>query len=219
MTATRRLSIPAPLSKRLTSLRFLLTLVSILAMSMVLLSWSPSIEAQTENQTKDESALVLHIRHALAPGGGDPSHFDVNDCSTQRNLNEVGREQSREIGRQIRELGLAPTQVWSSQWCRSTETAELMGLGEVQPLPSLNSFFQNRSAGPTQMAELRQFLSDLDPAAGPYVMVSHQVVVGGLTDTWVASGDGVWLELTGDPQNPWVVHRATTENLTLPPGF
>lgn len=172
-----------------------------------------------EQAVQDPAALVLHIRHALAPGGGDPAHFDVNDCDTQRNLNEAGREQSRDIGRQLRALAIEPTHIWTSQWCRSTETAELLGLGEVTALPALNSFFQNRAAGPAQMAELRAFLRNLDPAGGPYVMVSHQVVVGGLTNTWVASGDGVWLALTGDPQNPWVVHRAETDKLTLPPGF
>lgn len=239
MTTPLRLSTPAPISRHRTALgpaltsaqtvalssaltsirRWGLSLTLTLAMAATLLGWSSLVSAQTETAPNDTSALVLHIRHALAPGGGDPSHFDVNDCSTQRNLNDVGREQSKDIGRQVRALGLAPTRVWSSQWCRSTETAELLGLGEVTPLPSLNSFFQNRSAGPAQMAQLRQFLSDLDPTGGPYVMVSHQVVVGGLTDTWVASGDGVWLALTGDPENPWVVHRASAENLTLPPGF
>lgn len=206
-----------------------------LGLAMVLMIGSPTANAQANsagsaggasaspgaatNPSTDKAALVLHIRHALAPGGGDPSHFDVNDCATQRNLNEVGRDQSRDIGRQLRALGIEPTHIWSSQWCRSFETAELLGLGEVTALPSLNSFFQNRAAGPEQMAELRAFLRNLDPAGGPYVMVSHQVVVGSLTNTWVASGDGVWLVLTGDPQNPWIVHRAETENLTLPPGF
>ena len=205
-------------------LNFAMLLLSVLL--IVLLSGLLAVNAHAadapgadEQGTKDTAALVLHIRHALAPGGGDPAHFDVNDCNTQRNLNEAGREQSRDIGRQIRALGIEPTHVWSSQWCRSTETAELLGLGEVTALPSLNSFFQNRAAGPAQMAELRAFLRDLDPTGGPYVMVSHQVVVGSLTNTWVASGDGVWLTLTGDPQNPWVVHRAETNNLTLPPGF
>jgi len=168
---------------------------------------------------QDTRSLVLLLRHALAPGGGDPARFDVNDCSTQRNLNDQGRDQARDIGAQVKALGLKPTQVWSSQWCRSFETAELMDVGTVQALPALNSFFQNRSAGPAQMAELRAFLASLDPEGGPYVMSSHQVVVSSITDTWVNSGDGVWLELTGDPNEPWRVHPAKTEQLTLPPGF
>ena len=168
---------------------------------------------------QDTRSLVLLLRHALAPGGGDPAGFDVNDCSTQRNLNHQGQDQARDIGAQVTALGLKPTQVWSSQWCRSFETAELMDVGEVQALPALNSFFQNRSAGPSQMAQLRAFLTDLDPTGGPYVMSSHQVVVSSIANTWVNSGDGVWLELTGDPNEPWRVYPAKTDELALPPGF
>jgi phosphohistidine phosphatase SixA len=170
-------------------------------------------------QTKDKASLILHLRHAIAPGGGDPAHFDVNDCRTQRNLSAQGKEQSRQIGEQLKALGITPTQVWASQWCRSTETAVLMDVGEVVPLPALNSFFQNPSVGPAQIAQLKAFIEQLDPKGGPYVMVSHQVVVGSLANTWVGSGDGVWMELTGDPKQPWVIYRANTETLALPPGF
>ncbi len=167
----------------------------------------------------DTRSLVLLLRHAYAPGGGDPANFDVNDCSTQRNLNDQGRQQARDIGRQLTELGILPTNVWSSQWCRSFETAELMNVGEVKPLVALNSFFQNRAAGPAQIEALRAFLKNLDPEGGPYVMSSHQMVVSAIADTWVNSGDGVWLELTGDVQTPWRIYPAKTERLSLPPGF
>jgi hypothetical protein len=69
------------------------------------------------------------------------------------------------------------------------------------------------------MAELRQFLKSLDPQGGPYVMSSHQVVVSAIADTWVSSGDGVWLELTGDESEPWRVYPAKTQTLSLPPGY
>ncbi len=193
-----------------------------LTFSLTLLTWVGAfalLPSPALAQDKDTRSLVLLLRHALAPGGGDPAGFDVNDCSTQRNLNHVGRDQARDIGRQVKALGLKPTQVWSSQWCRSFETAELMDVGPVKPLPALNSFFQNRSAGPGQMAELRQFLKSLDPQGGPYVMSSHQVVVSAIADTWVSSGDGVWLELTGDESEPWRVYPAKTQTLSLPPGY
>lgn len=193
--------------------RFLTVSLGIfLALLALVLMPSPSWAKQPES-------LVLLLRHALAPGGGDPAGFDVNDCATQRNLNDVGRDQARDIGRQVKALGLKPTQVWSSQWCRSFETAELMDVGEVKALPALNSFFQNRAAGPAQMAELRAFLKSLDPEGGPYVMSSHQVVVSAIANTWVNSGDGVWLELTGDDSEPWRIYPAKTQSLALPPGF
>jgi len=186
-----------------------------LAAIMLVLVWPTLSAAQTQNK----ASLILHLRHAIAPGGGDPAHFDVNDCRTQRNLSDQGREQSRQIGAQLKALGIAPTQVWSSQWCRSAETAKLMGVGEVKPLPALNSFFQNPSAGPAQIAELQTFIRELDPKGGPYVMVSHQVVVSGLNNTFAASGDGVWMVLTGDPNEPWRTYPANTQTLALPPGF
>jgi phosphohistidine phosphatase SixA len=186
-----------------------------LATIMLVLVWPTLSAAQTQNK----ASLILHLRHAIAPGGGDPAHFDVNDCRTQRNLSDQGREQSRQIGEQLKALGIAPTQVWSSQWCRSVETAKLMGVGEVKPLPALNSFFQNPSAGPAQIAELQTFIRELDPKGGPYVMVSHQVVVSGLNNTFAASGDGVWMVLTGDPNEPWRTYPANTQTLSLPPGF
>jgi phosphohistidine phosphatase SixA len=167
----------------------------------------------------NKSSLVLLLRHAYAPGGGDPAHFDVRDCATQRNLDAQGREQSRQIGAQIRSLGLEPTKIWASQWCRSTETATLTGLGKVVPLTALNSFFRNPADGPAQIQKLREFIVSLDPKGGPYLMVSHQVVVSGLANQWVNSGSGVWLVLTGDPSSPWTVYPAPSEKLSLPPGF
>lgn len=191
-----------------------LVLLSVV-LAILMLVW-PTVAA---TEPHDKTSLILHLRHAIAPGGGDPALFDVNDCATQRNLSAQGRAQSRHIGVQLKTLGIAPSKVWSSQWCRSTETAELMAVGEVEPLPALNSFFQNPSAGPAQIAELKAFIQALDPTGGPYVMVSHQVVVSGLNNTFVASGDGVWMALTGDPQKPWVTYLAETKSLALPPGF
>jgi phosphohistidine phosphatase SixA len=193
--------------------------ISLLAAILTTLAAPLAMASESSGQAQDKRSLVLLLRHALAPGGGDPANFDVNDCRTQRNLNDQGREQSRQIGQQIKKLGLKPTHVWSSQWCRSWDTAVLMDVGEVKALPYLNSYFQNRAAGPAQMADLRQFLAQLDPHGGPYVMSSHQVVVSAISDQWVNSGDGIWLVLTGDKDHPWKIYPALTNNLALPPGF
>ena len=193
--------------------RFCQALVAMLVLSAAQLIWPDLARAQ------EPRSLVLMLRHAYAPGGGDPANFDVNDCATQRNLNAQGRQQAKDIGQQVKALGIKPTRVWSSQWCRSFETAELMDVGPVEPLLALNSFFQDRSRGPAQMRELEAFLKGLDPRSGPYVMSTHQVVVSAISNTWVNSGDGVWLELTGDPNQPWRIYPAVTQKLELPPGF
>jgi len=160
--------------------------------------------------------LLLLLRHAYAPGTGDPPQFDITDCATQRNLNAQGQAQSRAIGQQLQALGITPTAIWSSQWCRSFQTAELIGMGPVTALPALNSFFQRPELGPAQMRALREFIKNLEPNGGPYLMVSHQVVVSALANRWVNSGDGVWLILTGDPNDPWKIVDAPTSALRLP---
>jgi broad specificity phosphatase PhoE len=70
---------------------------------------------------------VLLIRHAAAPGTGDPAGFRLGDCATQRNLSDTGREQARAIGDWLRDRGIERARVYSSQWCRCLETAELDG--------------------------------------------------------------------------------------------
>ena len=45
-----------------------------------------------------EGKKIIFIRHALAPGNGDPDNFNINDCTTQRNLSESGIIQSKKIG-------------------------------------------------------------------------------------------------------------------------
>ena len=85
---------------------------------------------------------VLMIRHALAPGTGDPDNFRIGDCATQRNLNDEGRKQARQIGQWLREQSIASAKMYSSQWCRCLETARLIGLGPVSELKALNSFYE-----------------------------------------------------------------------------
>ena len=85
---------------------------------------------------------VLFMRHALAPGTGDPSGFLVDDCRTQRNLDETGRRQARAIGAKLAAANLAFSGIYSSYWCRCLETAQILGLGAVTPFDGLNSFFQ-----------------------------------------------------------------------------
>lgn len=76
---------------------------------------------------------VVLMRHELAPGGGDPGNFSVNDCTTQRNLNDVGRQRSIDSGQQWSDLGFQPDRVFSSPWCRCLETAELLNLAVSRP--------------------------------------------------------------------------------------
>ena len=146
-------------------------------------------EAGLIEQMKNGNA-VLMIRHALAPGTGDPVEFELNDCSTQRNLNETGREQAREIGQWLRVRGIDNVTIYSSQWCRCLETARLMDLGVVTPLPALNSFFGRPLDREPNLSALRKFIRNNTRPGELIVMVTHQVTISGITNEWTDSGEG-----------------------------
>ena len=141
-----------------------------------------------------EPGIVAVVRHAHAPGTGDPASFTLDDCATQRNLGARGRQQAREIGAAIRAAGAIVDRVLTSQWCRCRDTARLLDLGPVEDLPALNSFFRNPARADRQTADLRQFLSGLPPGAA-VVLVTHYVNIKSLTGRGVASGEVLLLEI------------------------
>jgi len=130
------------------------------------------------------------MRHALAPGFSDPANFDVDDCSTQRNLSDEGRAQARAIGETFRKGGISEANVFSSAWCRCLETARLLGLGPVAKLAPLNSFFEARERRDAQTAALRDWLIDYKQEK-PLVLVTHQVNINALTGSYTSSGETV----------------------------
>ncbi|MDZ7752367.1 MAG: histidine phosphatase family protein [Gammaproteobacteria bacterium] len=137
-----------------------------------------------------EPGTALLLRHALAPGVGDPPGFELDDCSTQRNLSDAGRAQARALGERLRALGVSSARVYSSRWCRCLETARLLDLGPVQALPALDSFFQQRSIAPSRTRAAREFLHALPPGP-PVILVTHQVNISALTGRFTDSGAGV----------------------------
>ena len=137
------------------------------------------------------------MRHAIAPGTGDPADFRIGDCGTQRNLDERGRTQARAVGAAIRAAGVEIDRVLTSQWCRSRETAELVGLGHVEEMPALNSFFEDRSTRDEQTRALREFLAGL-PDGERVMLVTHQVNITALTGRGVSSGEVFVLDVAPD---------------------
>ncbi|MEX0605496.1 MAG: histidine phosphatase family protein [Marinobacter sp.] len=145
-------------------------------------------------QALANGSAVLILRHALAPGIGDPGAFKVNDCSTQRNLNEAGREQARAWKPLLAENGIDEARVFSSQWCRCLETAREMDVGPVEEMMSLNSFFQGRGDGAMQTQQTISIVNVLE-AGKPVVLVSHQVNITALADIYPTSNEGIILAL------------------------
>ena len=131
---------------------------------------------------------VIILRHARAPGTGDPPNFRLGDCSTQRVLSEEGRRQAARIGKRLRAAGLAETTVYSSQWCRCLETARLLAVGPVVELPVLNSFFRSPGEEEKYNRELRAWIAAAD-LSRPVVLVTHQVNITALTGIVPAEGE------------------------------
>ena len=165
---------------------------------------APPVEISTEDiatgdiwsqlQQADTHYYVL-MRHAIAPGTGDPANFQLDDCSTQRNLSEEGRAQARRTGEAFRENNVAVQQVLSSEWCRCLDTAELMDLGPVERFPALNSFFQDRSKGPERTQQLREFMVNNRDERGVTVLVTHFVNIVAIAGSGVSSGEMVVVQV------------------------
>ena len=164
-------------------LRCALLLIALIALAAAL------AEAAAWDALARPGAVAL-MRHALAPGTGDPADFTLGDCATQRNLDARGRAQAREIGAAIRARGVAVDRVMTSQWCRCRETADLLALGPVEALPALNSFFADRSTRDAQTEATEALLREL-PDDQRVVLVTHQVNITALTGVYPASGEVV----------------------------
>lgn len=136
------------------------------------------------------NAFVL-LRHAIAPGTGDPPGMRIGACETQRNLSAEGRQQAGRIGELFRYNGIREASVHSSQWCRCLDTADLLGLGPVIRQPLLNSFFGEPENGRAQTEALRTWLTSR-PSDLPLVLVTHQVNITGLTSVVPRSGELVF---------------------------
>lgn len=138
---------------------------------------------------------ILMIRHALAPGNGDPPDFKIGDCTTQRNLDDSGRNQARRIGDWLRAHGVSSARIYSSQWCRCLETAKLLDLGPVKELAALNSFYERPQDRESNLKALNEFISHQPADGGLIILVTHFVTISAVSSEGVSSGGGVLLEL------------------------
>jgi phosphohistidine phosphatase SixA len=189
----------APMNKLFSSLRALL-LIALLALT-------PHRQAAgSDDWPAVQTGQVVLFRHALAPGGGDPPGFVLNDCSTQRNLSDEGRAQATRIGLAFQQRRIQVGAVWSSQWCRTRETADLAFPGKRVDQPAFNSFFGTPDAAPEQTRAARQLLAAWR-GTGVLVVITHQVNITALTGIVPSSGEGVVVQPT--PQGLVVVGRIT----------
>lgn len=155
-------------------------------------------EARLWSAIRSGEAFAI-MRHELAPGTGDPTDVVIDDCTTQRNLDDQGRTRSRATGARFRKNDIVVARVFTSQWCRCRETAELLGLGTPVDLAALNSFYELRQNRAPQMKALHAWLGT-DRRDRPMVLVTHQVVISALTGRFASSGEIIVVKRTGDKQ-------------------
>lgn len=143
-------------------------------------------------QGSTPKGYVLLLRHSYAPGVGDPANFKLDDCSTQRNLSQEGRDDAREIGEWLKRREIKIARVESSRWCRAKETAELLDIGKVRLNRNLDSLFQESDLiNHPQTLKVRKQIRDYRNKRGLLVLVGHYVNIAALTDAGVNSGEGV----------------------------
>jgi Histidine phosphatase superfamily (branch 1) len=146
-----------------------------------------------------EGGLVLALRHALAPGTFDPPEFKLGVCSTQRNLNDVGRQQARDIGAWFQAQRLKPARVRSSPWCRCVDTAEL-AFGTHEAWPALGSpRGATEATNAESLAALRAAIRTASTQRGRFeVWVTHMFVLADLVGQNTSVGEGLLLRAGAD---------------------
>lgn len=157
-----------------------------------------SVGASTLTWADLRGGTVVLLRHALAPGIGDPANFDLDDCRTQRNLSSLGRRQAQEIGAKVRAAGVDVSAVLSSPWCRSRETARLLDIGPVYTRQFLGSSFTARPAiAAAREGRTRALIDDHAGRPGVLFIVGHQVNIADVTGVAPSSGEAVVVRSDG----------------------
>ena len=155
----------------------------------IILLFRTDAQARSELETirNSISANVIFLRHALAPGFGDPNNFIKQDCSTQRNLSNKGRLQARLIGHYLKASKIRFSEILTSEWCRCIDTTKELNLRNWKTFSGLNSFFEGHEKKDKVMDKLRKKLNSLDHS-DLVLLVTHQVVI--LAQTGIAPKSG-----------------------------
>lgn len=164
----------------------------------------PSRANESERSFKAlrEGGYVLLMRHADTEGE-DFDQVDVNNCDTQRNLSNRGGEYARALGQMLREQGVDFTRVVTSEYCRTRETALLMGLRSVETMNHLNErrlkvtlierLFGSSSEDESLLRPVRAMIADWKEP-GTLLVVSHAPIISGLAFTGLQTGEGLVLK-------------------------
>ena len=149
-------------------------------------------------QGTNPKGYVLLLRHTLAPGVADPENFKLDDCTTQRNLSQVGRDDAKSVGKWLKRLDIKIARVESSRWCRAKETAQLLDIGKVRLNSNLDSLLQSKDpVKAIQSVRVKKQIVDYRNKSGLLVLVGHYINIGAVTGVGVESGEGVLVKADG----------------------
>jgi phosphohistidine phosphatase SixA len=165
---------------------------------VLLLAWAGPVAQAEESvwQVLREPGTVVVLRHSYAPGGFDPPDARLDDCSTQRNLDENGRAQARRIGEAFRGQGIAVGAVLSSPRCRCLDTARL-AFGKVEAWEALQGALNDAERRRLQLDGMRRRIA-AHRSGPPLVLVTHGSVVTDLTGRSIRMGEFVVLRRGAD---------------------
>jgi len=170
--------------------------ILIFSISLICFFIAQTAKAALVDDLKDGQHVLL-MRHADAPGYGDPAGYVIGQCPTQRNLGDYGKKQAKAIGSWLRGQGINKAQIFSSPWCRCSDTAQLLELGSVKIETPLGSFFDDMSLEKKQTKELEQLIkSELDKQSKlPIILLTHHVNIRAFMGKNVSQGDMVLVKV------------------------
>ena len=159
---------------------------------IIFITINSSVKADSNNSLVNElkrGGKLIFIRHAYAPGGGDPENFDIKDCKTQRNLSDTGRDQAKNIGNFFIKNNIPIDKIYSSQWCRCKDTS-LIAFKKFETKKFLNSFYSEKFAKNknSQIIDLKNFIINWDGIQN-LVFVTHYVVISQILNYSSSSGE------------------------------
>jgi len=159
---------------------------------LILLSFNISLKANSNDKAQillKEGGKLIFIRHAIAPGGGDPVDFDILRCETQRNLSKEGIAQSKNIGKFFSENNIQIDKVLSSEWCRCKQTAKY-AFNKYETISFLNSFFSAKFASNKnkQIYDLKKYVNEWS-GDNNLVLVTHYVTIQEVLNVTSSSGE------------------------------
>ncbi|MFZ4379127.1 MAG: histidine phosphatase family protein [Polynucleobacter sp.] len=176
-------------------------IIYLLSSALLILLALP-VQAKLASDLGDGQHILL-MRHADAPGYGDPAGYQLDKCSTQRNLGDRGKKQSIIIGQWLSKQGINSANVISSVWCRCVDTAKLLNKGAITTSPALNSFFDDMSLEKQQTQALEKLIQTQlnENPKTPLILVTHHVNIEAYTGKVVNVGDMVLVKVDKNGKN------------------